>query len=132
MSARLDALERRIEEIGPSIIRAIEERFGGRQLNNPETRKRVPEHSATSRSTTVAEKQPTPPPRKQEEEEWKVAASKGARRKEAKEEDGNRRRGNGEKRGKGCGSTTHGTAAKATTPGKDDGSARCSSSSREI
>lgn len=43
-SARLDALERRFEEIGPSIIRAIEERFWGRLHSNivaPRGSKRV-------------------------------------------------------------------------------------------
>jgi hypothetical protein len=83
-SARLAALEKRVEEIRPSIIRAIEERFEGRQLHYLETRQRLPEHTATGRSATAAEKPPTPPPRIQEEEEWKVVASKGARRKEAK------------------------------------------------
>jgi hypothetical protein len=39
-SARLAALERRIEEIRSSIIKAIEERFGGCQLNDPEKRGR--------------------------------------------------------------------------------------------
>jgi hypothetical protein len=83
-SARLAALERKVEEIRPCIIRAIEERFEGRQLHNPETRQRLPEHTVTGRSATAAEKPPTPPPRIQEEEEWKVVASKGARRKEPK------------------------------------------------
>jgi hypothetical protein len=84
-NARLADLERRAEEIKPSILRAIEKRFGGHLLNNHETRQRMTEHPATSRSTTAAEKPPTPPPRKQEKEEWEVVASKRARRKEAKE-----------------------------------------------
>jgi hypothetical protein len=37
----------------PSILRAIEKRFGGHLLNNPETRQRMTEHPATSRSTTM-------------------------------------------------------------------------------
>jgi hypothetical protein len=69
----------------PSILRAIEKRFGGHLLNNPETRQRMTEHPTTSRSTTAADKPPTPPPRKQEEGEWKVVASKRVRRKETKE-----------------------------------------------
>jgi hypothetical protein len=84
-NARLADLEGRAEEIRPSILRAIEKRFAGHLLNNAETRQRMTEHPATSRSTTAAEKPPTPPPRKQEKEEWKVVASKRARRKEAKE-----------------------------------------------
>ena len=48
-SARLATLERRVEEIGPSIIRAIEERFRGRH-HSPEAQ-RGKSHSAT-RCTT--------------------------------------------------------------------------------
>jgi hypothetical protein len=84
-NARLADLERRVEEMRPSILRAIEKRFEDHLLNNPETRQRMTEHPATSRSTTAADKPPTPPPRKQEEGEWKVMASKRVRRKETKE-----------------------------------------------
>jgi hypothetical protein len=84
-NARLADLERRVEEIRPSIFRAIEKRFGGHILNNPETRQRTTEHPATSCTTTAAEKPSTPSPKKQEEEEWKVVTSKRVRRKEAKE-----------------------------------------------
>jgi hypothetical protein len=83
-NARFADLERRVEEIRPSILRAIEERFVGHLLNNPETRQRMTEQPATSSFTTAAEKPPTPSPRKQQEEEWKAVASKGTRRKEAK------------------------------------------------
>jgi hypothetical protein len=68
-SARLAALERKVEEIGPSIIRAIEERFRGRQ-RSPEARRRT-EHSPT-RSTTHLPRLP----REQEGGEWKVVESK--------------------------------------------------------
>jgi hypothetical protein len=34
--ARLDALEKKMDELGPSIMRAIEERFGGRRPRSPE------------------------------------------------------------------------------------------------
>jgi hypothetical protein len=37
-STRLTALGRRVEEIGPSILRAIDERFRGHKLHNPESR----------------------------------------------------------------------------------------------
>jgi hypothetical protein len=84
-NARFADLERRVEEIRPSILRAIVERFGGHLLNNPETRQRMTEQSATSRFATAAEKPPTPSPRKQQEEKWKAVASKRVRRKEAKE-----------------------------------------------
>ena len=48
-SARLATLERRVEEIGPSIIRAIEERFRGRH-HSPEAQ-RGKSHSATRCAT---------------------------------------------------------------------------------
>jgi hypothetical protein len=112
-NALLADLERRVKEIRPSILRAIEKRFGCHLLNNPETRQRTTEHPVTGRSATAAEKPPTPPPRKQEEE-WKVVASKRVRRKETRER--------GKKRGKDCGPNTTGEAtANAATPGKDDG-----------
>jgi hypothetical protein len=79
-SARLAALERRVEEIGPSIIRVIEERFGGRRLRSPETWQRRSEPSATGCTAAKI----SPPPRELEGSEWKVVASKGAHRKEAK------------------------------------------------
>jgi hypothetical protein len=121
VNARPADLVRGVEEIRPSILRAIEKRFGGHLLNNPETRQRMTEHPGTSRYTTAAEKPLTPPLRKQEGEEWKVVASKSARRKEAKERMATDVR-NGEKRGKDCGANTAGeAAANAATPGKDDG-----------
>ena len=76
-SERLAALERRIEEIGPSIIRAIEERFRGRH-HSPEAR-RGTSHSATRHTT-----QTTSPPREQKNGEWKIVESKSSRRKKSK------------------------------------------------
>ena len=76
-SARLAALERRVEEIGPSIIRAIEERFRGRH-HSPEGRR------GTSHSSTRCTTQTTSLPKEQKNGEWKVVESKSSRRKENK------------------------------------------------
>jgi hypothetical protein len=74
-SERLAALERRIEEIGPSIIRGIEERFGDRLCSSPEARRRT-EHSAMRPTTQVSSL-----PRKQEGGEWKVVESRKLKKK---------------------------------------------------
>jgi hypothetical protein len=79
--ARLAALERRVEEIGPSILRAIEERCRDRR-RNPETRSR------TERSAASSTIQPSPLPREQEGGEWKVVEKEGrkGRKKQKKKE----------------------------------------------
>jgi hypothetical protein len=46
-------VEKRLDEIEPSIIRAIEERFGGRQPRTPESRSKA-DHSATLRTTQTS------------------------------------------------------------------------------
>lgn len=60
MSARVAALERRVKEIGPSIIKAIEERFGGRHTDRA-TQRGPPEHPVARSYASVA-KVPPPPP----------------------------------------------------------------------
>ena len=87
-AARLDALERKLEELGPSIMRMMESQFGSllkprlqqqqqqqqrqQQQSTPETR-RSAEYSATRRP---AHKNPPPPPRAQEDGEWKVVVER--------------------------------------------------------
>jgi hypothetical protein len=73
-SARLAALERRFEEIGPSIMTAIEERFGDR-LRSPEARRRT-EHSATCRTIQISSL-----PREQQGGGWKVVESRKNKKK---------------------------------------------------
>jgi hypothetical protein len=73
---RIEALERQFKELVPSIVRAMEERFGGQQQRTPEPRRRV-EHSATR--PVVAQ---TPVlPREQEGDEWRVVENKKRKRK---------------------------------------------------
>jgi chromatin remodeling complex protein RSC6 len=74
-SGRLVALERRFEEIGPSIIRAIEECFGDRLRSSPEARRRT-KHSTTRPTTQVSSL-----PREQEGGEWKVVESRKLKKK---------------------------------------------------
>lgn len=74
-SARLEALERMFEELVPSILRTIEERFGSllqQQQRAPEARRNT-DHSATRRTT-----QANPSlSREQEGGEWKVVERRG-------------------------------------------------------
>ncbi|XP_050493062.1 uncharacterized protein LOC126874750 [Bombus huntii] len=77
--ARLDALERVVRELGPSILRTIEERFGGtRRLNTPEAR------PSKDRSTDLRAAQTTSLPREQEGGEWKLVEAKKKRRRRKK------------------------------------------------
>jgi chromosome segregation ATPase len=64
--ARLDALEKKMHELGPSTMRAIEERFGGRRLRSPEPQRKA-DQQAAPRDT-----QATMLPREQEGGEWRV------------------------------------------------------------
>jgi hypothetical protein len=57
-SERIDKLEKRMEEFGPKILRAIEERFGDRRPRTPEPRSKA-DHSAAPRAAQI-----TAPPRK--------------------------------------------------------------------
>jgi hypothetical protein len=81
---RLDALEKKMDELGPSIMRAIEQRFGGRRPRSPEPRRKA-DQPAAPRVT-----QATMLPREQEGGEWRVVErrprKKRAARKEEKEE----------------------------------------------
>lgn len=74
--ARIDALERAVQELGPSIVRKIEERFGGR-------RQRTPVASRSAERPAVL--RPTPLPREQEGGEWRLAEARKRRRKKRKE-----------------------------------------------
>jgi hypothetical protein len=57
-SERISRLEKRMEEFGPKILRAIEERFGGRRPRTPEPRNKA-DHSAAPRAAQIT---PLPPP----------------------------------------------------------------------
>jgi hypothetical protein len=72
---RIDALQRKFEEFGPWIIRAMGECFGGRRPRSPEPQRRV-DHSATRQVTQVSGL-----PREQEGDEWRVVESKKRSRK---------------------------------------------------
>jgi hypothetical protein len=77
---RIEALERQFKELVPSIVRAMEERFGGQQQRTPEPRRRK-EHPAT-RPVVVAQ---TPVlPRERYGDEWRVVENKKRRRKRNK------------------------------------------------
>jgi hypothetical protein len=82
--ARLDALEKKMDERGPSIMRAIEERFGSRRPRSPESRRKA-DQPAAPRAT-----QATTLPKEQEGSVWRVVGrrpwKKGAARKEEKKE----------------------------------------------
>jgi hypothetical protein len=71
----INALQRKFEEFGPWIIRAMEERFGGRRPCSPEPQRRA-DHSATRQVTQVSAL-----PREQEGDEWRVVESKKRSRK---------------------------------------------------
>jgi hypothetical protein len=81
-NARLTALERRVEEHGPSIIRAIEDRLrGGRPT--PKARRR---QELVAPACTIIDTQLPSPPREQQGSEWKVIESskKNKKKKKAK------------------------------------------------
>jgi hypothetical protein len=46
--ARLDALEKKMNELGPSIMRVIEKRFGGRRPRSPEPRRKADQRGTTT------------------------------------------------------------------------------------
>ncbi|XP_076481257.1 uncharacterized protein LOC143303699 isoform X2 [Bombus vancouverensis nearcticus] len=76
---RLDALDRVVRELGPSILRTIEERFEDtRWQHTPETR------PSKDRSVDPRAAQPTSPPREQEDGGWELAETKKKRRKRRK------------------------------------------------
>jgi alkylated DNA nucleotide flippase Atl1 len=83
--ARLDALEKKMDKLGPTIMKAIEERFGGRRPRSPEPRRKAGQPAAP-RAT-----QATMLPREQEGGEWRVVErrprkKRSARKAEKKEE----------------------------------------------
>jgi hypothetical protein len=81
-NARLSALEKKVEELRPSIIRAIEERFGGRR-HGREARAR--QHSVASARTNSATQLPSLP-KERRGGEWKVVElrKKGKKKEEVK------------------------------------------------
>jgi hypothetical protein len=126
--ARFADLESRVEEIRPSILRAIEERFGDHLLNKPETRQRMTEHPATSLSPSL--------PRNHHHLPRGNRRRKSGKRRLPKGREGRRPRrgwqvtsGKRRRRGKDCGPNTTGeAAANAATPGKDDGTTQTEAS----
>ncbi|XP_033314575.1 uncharacterized protein LOC117213324 [Bombus bifarius] len=77
--ARLDALETVVRELGSSILRTIEERFGGtRRQHTPEAR------PSKDRSADLRAAQTTSLPREQEGGEWKLVEAKKKRRRRKK------------------------------------------------
>jgi hypothetical protein len=79
--ARLDALEKKMDELGPSIMRAIEGRFGGRRPRSPEPRRKA-DQSAAPRVTQV-----TMLPREQEGGEWRVVERRPRKKRAARKEE---------------------------------------------
>jgi hypothetical protein len=79
-NARLAALERSVEELGPSIIRAIEDRLrGGRP-----TPKAWPRQEPVASTCTIIETQLPSLPREQQGGEWKVIESRKKKKKKKK------------------------------------------------
>jgi hypothetical protein len=79
-NARLAALERRVEELGPSIIRAIEDRLrGGRP-----TPKAWPRQEPVAPTCTIINTQLPSLPREQQRGEWKVIESRKKKKKKKK------------------------------------------------
>jgi hypothetical protein len=78
---RINALEKRLNELRPSIIRAIEGRFGDRRPRTPESRSK-PDHSATLRAT-----QTSALPKEQGGDEWRVVESKKRKKTEKKKQE---------------------------------------------
>ncbi|XP_050484355.1 uncharacterized protein LOC126870583 [Bombus huntii] len=76
---RLDALERVVRELGSSILRTIEERFGDTRWQHPPEARPSKDHSVDPRAA-----QPTSPPREQEDGGWELAETKKKRRRRRK------------------------------------------------
>nr|XP_033188909.1 uncharacterized protein LOC117156205 [Bombus vancouverensis nearcticus] len=80
---RLDALERAVRELGPSILRTIEERFGdARWQRTPESR------PSGDRPVDPPSAQPTPPRREREDGGWELVETKKKRRRNKKTANG--------------------------------------------
>jgi hypothetical protein len=79
--ACLDALEKKMDELGPSIMRAIEERFGGRRPRSPEPQRKTDQPAAprATQATTLL--------REQEGGEWRVVERRPWRRRTARKEE---------------------------------------------
>ncbi|XP_050493820.1 uncharacterized protein LOC126875139 [Bombus huntii] len=75
---RLDALERVVRELGPSILRTIGEQFGDTRWQHPPEARPSKDHSVDPRAA-----QPTSPPREQEDGGWELAETKKKRRRKA-------------------------------------------------
>jgi hypothetical protein len=79
-NARLAALERRVEELGPSIIRTIEDRIrGGRP-----TPKAWPKQEQVAPARTIIDTQLPSHPREQQGGEWEVVESRKKKKKKKK------------------------------------------------
>jgi hypothetical protein len=78
--ACLDALEKKMGELGPSIMRAIEERFGGQRPRSPEPRRKADQPAAprATQATTLL--------REQEGGEWRVVERRPRRKRTARKE----------------------------------------------
>jgi hypothetical protein len=85
-STRFAAMERRMEEMGSSLARVVEELSALRQANQPAKRQRSPERLAVGLTATAVEMPPPTSPRKQGEEEWRLVASRAVRKKAAKKQ----------------------------------------------
>jgi hypothetical protein len=79
--ACLDALEKKMDELGPSIMRTIEERFGSRRPRSPESRRKA-DQPAAPRAT-----QATTLPREQECGEWRVMERRPRKKRAARKEE---------------------------------------------
>nr|XP_033188906.1 uncharacterized protein LOC117156201 [Bombus vancouverensis nearcticus] len=80
---RLDALERAVRELGPSILRTIEERFGdARRQRTPEGR------PSGDRPVAPPAAQPTPTRREREDGGWELVETKRKRRRNRKTANG--------------------------------------------
>ncbi|XP_033362933.1 uncharacterized protein LOC117241054 [Bombus vosnesenskii] len=76
---RLDAPERVVRELGPSILRTIEEQFGDTRWQHPPEARPSKDHSVDPRAA-----QPTSLPREQEDGGWELAKAKKERRRRRK------------------------------------------------
>jgi hypothetical protein len=79
--ARPGALEKKMDELGPYIMRAIEERFRGRRPRSPEPRRKA-DQPAVPRATQAAML-----PREQEGGEWRVVERRPRKKRTARKEE---------------------------------------------
>jgi hypothetical protein len=77
--SRIDALEEKVDRLRPSILRAMEQRFGG-QAESSESR------NTAGLSNTGCATQTPAPSREQRSDEWKVVENKKSKKKRKKED----------------------------------------------